>query len=31
VRDARNNILQNIYGEDGFLNEYIEKHHCYGA
>ena len=26
VRDSRNNFLQKLYGEDGFVAEYIEKH-----
>ncbi len=31
VRDSRNNFLQKMYGEDGFLSEYIEKHRFPGA
>lgn len=31
VRDSKNNFLQKLYGEDGFMPEYIEKHKCVGA
>lgn len=31
VRDAKNNILQTYYGEDGFIAEKIEKHKFYGG
>ncbi len=31
VRDSKNNFLQKMYGEDGFLSEYIEKHKFQGA
>lgn len=26
VRDSHRNLIQHIYGEDGFLPEFIEKH-----
>ena len=31
VRDSQNNFLQKLYGEDGFLSEFIEKHKFSGA
>ena len=31
VRDSHSNILQPVYGEDGFLSEFIEKHRGYEA
>ena len=31
VRDSKNNFLQKLYGEDGFMPEYIEKQKFSGA
>ena len=31
VRDSHSNIIQPVYGEDGFLSEFIEKHRGYQA
>lgn len=31
VRDSQKNFLQKMYGEDGFISEYIEKQRFSGA
>ena len=31
VRDSKNNYLQKMYGEDGFMSEFIEKHKFSGS
>ena len=31
IRDSKNNFLQKLYGEDGFMPEYIENQKFVGA